>query len=366
MATTLAINGRFLSQPVSGVQRYARELIDALDGALTSASPGVVSSATIWVPPNVSVGALPSGLQVLKVRKTGRLTGHLWEQVELPRATANAFLVSLTNSAPLLHPSQLVTIHDAAIREYPGDFKWAYRAWYRGLYAGLRRTQARFISVSTFAAAEVSRQFGIPADRIAVVPNAAGHFLPLRADHRALTDLGLPEHGYVLAFGGGSRRKNLTLIERAFAQLDPRPLLVIVGGGASRVFATRGSPIAGSVYLDDVSDATIKALYQGALCLAFPSLYEGFGLPPIEAMACGCPVIASRAASMPEVCGNAALYCDPNLPETLAAGIRRLLCDPDLRSELILRGTERAQQFSWDASARKLLDIVRAATPIAT
>ena len=120
------------------------------------------------------------------------------------------------------------------------------------------------------------------------------------------------------------------------------------------------------MYLDHVSDATIKALYQGALCLAFPSRYEGFGLPPIEAMACGCPVIVSRAASMPEVCGNAALYCDPDLPETLAAGIRRLLCDRDLRTKLILRGTERARQFSWDASARKLLDIVRATTPIAT
>jgi glycosyltransferase involved in cell wall biosynthesis len=370
VATALAINGRFLAQPISGVQRYARELIHALDGVLMHAEHGARPSVTIWVPPNVPAEAMPAALQVLRIKQAGRLRGHLWEQFELPRAAGDALLVSLTNSAPLLHPRQLVAIHDAAIKEYPGDFKWAYRTWYRGLYAGLRRTPARFISVSAFAAQEVSRHFGIAADRIAVVPNAAEQFLRLQPDSRVLADLKLPKHGYILAVGGRSQRKNLMLIERALAGFEGCPPLVVAGGGASRAFASPASGIANSVFLDHISDAAIKALYQSALCLVFPSRYEGFGLPPLEAMACGCPVIAARAASMPEVCGDAALYCDPDRPETLAANIRLVLTDPALRMRLIARGTERVRLFSWEGSARKLLEVARhqasPPTPIAT
>ena len=354
----LAINGRFLAQPISGVQRYARELIQALDRVLMRTERGALSSVTVWVPPKVPADAVPFGLQILRFEQAGRFTGHLWEQVELPRIAGDAVLINLTNSAPLLHPRQLVTIHDASIVEYPRDFKWNYRAWYRCLYAGLRRTPAHFISVSSFAAGEVTRHFGIAADRIAIVPNAAEHLLNLYPDPSVLERLGLSQHSYILAVGSRSRRKNLTVIERALDGFDGGPTLVIAGGSASRAFATsNAAPVSNAVFLDHVSDATMKALYQNALCLVFPSRYEGFGLPPLEAMACGCPVIASRSASMPEVCGDAALYCDPDRPDTVAASIRLVMTDPDLRTKLITRGIQRAQLFSWESSAKKLLEI---------
>ena len=354
----LAINGRFLAQPISGVQRYGRELIQALDGVLLRAKRCAFSSVTVWVPPSLPADALPSGLKILRIKRTGRLKGHLWEQLELPRAARNAVLISLTNSAPLRHPRQLVAIHDAAIMEYPGDFKWSYRVWYRGLYAGLRRTPARFISVSSFAAGEVTRHFGIATDRITVVPNSAAHIHGPKPDCSVLDRLGLAEHGYILAVSGRSRRKNLTVIERALVEFDGRPTLVVAGGGTSRAFAaSNAAPLSNSVFLDHVSDATIKALYRSALCLVFPSRYEGFGLPPLEAMACGCPVIVSRAASMPEICGDAALYCDPDRPDTVAASIRLIMTDPVLRAKLIASGRERAQLFSWERSASTLLEI---------
>jgi glycosyltransferase involved in cell wall biosynthesis len=133
---------------------------------------------------------------------------------------------------------------------------------------------------------------------------------------------------------------------------------VVAGGGTSRAFAaSNAAPLSNSVFLDHVSDATIKALYRSALCLVFPSRYEGFGLPPLEAMACGCPVIVSRAASMPEICGDAALYCDPDRPDTVAASIRLIMTDPVLRAKLIASGRERAQLFSWERSASTLLEI---------
>jgi len=353
----LAINGRFLAQPVSGVQRYARELIQALDRLLIRANGCAVPSATIWVPTNVRADMLPTGLQALRIEQAGRLTGHLWEQVELPHLARNAVLISLTNSAPLLHARQVVAIHDGAIVEYPGDFKWSYRVWYRGLYAGLRRTPTRFISVSSFAAKEVTRHFGIASNRITVIPNAADHFLGLEPDRTVLDRLRLPEHGYVLAVGGWSRRKNLTMVEQALTGFEGCPTLVVAGGGGSRAFAaSKAASLSSSILLDHVSDAAIKALYRSALCLVFPSRYEGFGLPPLEAMACGCPVIASRAASMPEVCEDAALYCDPDRPETVATNIRLLMTDQALRAKLIARGSERVRLFSWHRSASKLLE----------
>lgn len=354
---TLVINGRFLGQPISGVQRYARELIRGLDNVLTQTDCGARPSVTIWAPPDVPAAALPSGLQSVRIGQAGRFTGHRWEQRELPRLARDAVLVSLTNSAPLLHPRQVVAIHDAAIKAYPGDYTWAYRTWYRGLYAGLRRTQARFISVSAFAAAEVSRQFGIAASRITIVPNAAEHFLRLAPDSAVLDGLELSKCGYILAVGGRAQRKNLALVERALVGLDGCPPLVVAGGEASRAFASKAARPANSIFLDHVSDAAIKALYQGALCLVFPSRYEGFGLPPLEAMACRCPVITVRAASMPEVCGDAALYCDPDRPDTLLAQIRYLMTDPALRLKLVARGEERVRHYSWESSGRKLLDL---------
>jgi glycosyltransferase involved in cell wall biosynthesis len=354
----LAINGRFLAQPISGVQRFARELILAMDRVLLHTGRAAFSPVTLWAPPDVPEEALPSGLKILKIERAGRLAGHLWEQIELPRIARDAVLISLTNSAPLLHPRQLVAIHDAAIMEYPGDFKWTYRAWYRGLYAGLRRTSARFISDSSFAADEVARHFRISADRITVVPLASQHFLPLEPDRSVLDHLGLSQQGYILAVGGRSGRKNLAVVERAIALLDGCPILVIAGGGKSRAFSASNTvPVTNAVFLDHLSDAAIKALYQSALCLVFPSRYEGFGLPPLEAMICGCPVIVSHAAPMPEVCGDAALYCDPDRPDTVAANIRLLMADDVLRAKLIARGSERVRQFSWERSASKVLEI---------
>lgn len=356
----IALNGRFLAQPISGVQRYARELIRALDRVLVETAQLATWDITIWAPPNVAADMLPVGLQVVKVRQAGRRTGHIWEQIDLPRLAGNALLVSLTNSAPLAHPRQLIAIHDAAIMEYPADFRWNYRAWYRTLYFLLRHTRARFISVSAFAAAEVSRHFGISPNRISIIPNAADSFVALEPDRTVLDRLRLPKNAYVLAVGGRSPRKNLGVLEKAMASLESRPVLVVAGGGRSEAFAAFENALGPqSISLDYVSDAAMKALYQDALCLVFPSRYEGFGLPPLEAMSCGCPVVVSRAASMPEVCGDAALYCHPDQPETIATSIELLMTKPGLREDLIERGLERAKRYSWDQSAHRLLHLLQ-------
>lgn len=107
-----------------------------------------------------------------------------------------------------------------------------------------------------------------------------------------------------------------------------------------------------------VSDAELRALYEHAACFVYPSFYEGFGLPPLEAMACGCPVIVSNAASLPEVCGDAALYCNPCSPEDIAEKISLLMADPRLREDLRQKGLERAKQFTWEKCARETFAII--------
>ena len=142
---------------------------------------------------------------------------------------------------------------------------------------------------------------------------------------------------------------------------DPGIVLVAAGGGNARIFAQ-----AGDLNLDDrrlqrtgyVSDQQLRALYEGAACFVFPSFYEGFGLPPLEAMCCGCPVISSDRASLPEVCGDAALYCDPDDPATLAAQLRRLLDSDALAAELRQAGRQRAAGFTWDRAAREFADLM--------
>jgi glycosyltransferase involved in cell wall biosynthesis len=359
---SVVINGRFLGQAVSGVQRYGREMLRALDALLTEDSLPRFASIEVLVPPDCPARDQGAALRSIRLVRTGRLTGHAWEQLELSWQARRSVLVNLTNSAPLLHGRQIVAIHDASIAAFPDNFTRAYRIWYRLLYAGLRRGPARFITVSKFSAAEIARLFGITPDRIDVVPNAAEHLGQVRTDAAILQRLGLPPQGYVVAVGGRSRRKNLEAAEQALALLGPAGVpLVLVGRSISRVFAAAPAGAGAAIIeLGHLADSEMKALYEHALCLVFPSFYEGFGLPPLEAMSCGCPVICSDAASLPEVCGDAALYFDPASPAALAQRIGSLQASSELRRALIERGRARALRFGWRRSAEALLCVIEA------
>ena len=135
-------------------------------------------------------------------------------------------------------------------------------------------------------------------------------------------------------------------------------VIAVAGGGNKEVFQATGDAL-GAQRLGRTTDAELRALYENAACLLFPSHYEGFGLPPVEAMACGCPVIASRGGAVEEVCGDSALYFDSGVPQSITAAVERLLEEPGLAEELRARGLQRASTLSWVESARKLGDVVR-------
>ncbi|RZI80003.1 MAG: glycosyltransferase family 1 protein, partial [Rubrivivax sp.] len=175
-------------------------------------------------------------------------------------------------------------------------------------------------------------------------------------------------HGrpFFLAVASANPTKNLSLLREAHEQWarkagpDRAAPLVLVGGSNSRVFRTDAPPSTDTVCITTgtISDGELKSLYQHALALVFPSVYEGFGIPPLEAMHCGCPVIAARAASLPEVCGSAAHYIDPNQPSSLVDALARLAGDAAYREQLSMAGRARAGHFSWRRSAQRLMNLV--------
>ncbi|MBI4083842.1 MAG: glycosyltransferase family 4 protein [Candidatus Lambdaproteobacteria bacterium] len=364
MSREIVINGRFLTQPVTGVQRYARELLLALERLIEA--EGLLPAERFRI--RIAVPAAWRGdspFARLPLARGGAGRGHLWEQLALPAIARGALLVGLGNTGPLLGGRQIVTIHDAGVFACPDSYSWRFRAWYRLLYRRVGARADAVITPSAFSRDELVRRVGIAPDRITIVPNGVDHLRRVVPDERAVSAHGLSAGSYVLCIGNRAPHKNVGVLVRAMAQVRTGLRLVIAGGRFDRVFgADRLALPSDALHLGYVSDNTLKALYARAACFVFPSRYEGFGLPPLEAMAAGCPVIASDAAALPEVCGDAALYFDPDRPEALAAQIERVAGDAALQADLRRRGALRSAGFTWERSARGLAALlIRASAP---
>jgi glycosyltransferase involved in cell wall biosynthesis len=352
----ILLNGRFLTQGLTGVQRFAREVTAALD-ALPDAPP-----IRLLLPP----GAEPPPLRRIGAEQVGRRRGQAWEQIDLPRAAKGGVLLSLGNTAPLaLGRRQAVVIHDAGVFDTPESYSAAFRAWYRLLHHGLARRGARIVTVSEFSRGRLAARLGLDPARIGVMPEGGEHILRAPADAGALARLGLRPQGYALTVGSRAAHKNLDALRDAAALLAARGLtLAAVGAADPAVFRPAGGTEGpGAVALGRVTDAELRALYEQALCLVFPSRYEGFGLPPVEAMAAGCPVVAAASGAVPEVCGNAALWFDATGPRTPAAAIAQLLDTPGLAARLRESGHQRAALFTWNKAARAILDLLAPLSP---
>lgn len=350
----IVINGRFLQRPVTGVERFAAETLTALDH-LVSAGALPHLSLVLAVP----AGTEPAvRFQNIPVQHVGRHQGHLWEQLDLPLYCGNRRLINLCNTAPIFKRDQLVVIHDAAVFSVPQAFSTSFRLAYKIIHAGLSLVGARILTVSEFSRRDLVQHLPLRAERIAVLPESAEHVLRHSPDGSLLERAGLAKRPYVLAVSSMAAHKNFRLVLDALNRLDNPPFdIAIAGGGNAKVFGHGGDIASERVkWLGYVSDAELRALYEGAMCFVFPSLYEGFGIPPLEAMQCGCPVLAARAASIPEVCGDAALYFDPQDAASLAQLLLKVANDVSLRDRLRQKGLARAQQFTWKRVAQELVD----------
>jgi glycosyltransferase involved in cell wall biosynthesis len=315
------IDARAAVRPeLGGVERWARELAKRLPAR----APG-----------RYAVAAPPPAL--------AHRAGHAWEQAWLPFAARRAqWLLCPANLAPLAARNVAVVIHDAAALREPSWYSPLYVRWQRFALPRIARRARLVITVSEFSRRELRELLGVDA---VVVPGGVGEqFTPS-------APLSLPvERPYVLTVASRTARKNLGALEECAQRLQSNGIdLLAVGGDRPQFRAEAG---AGSAIraLGHVADEHLPGLYAGALCFVLPSLYEGFGLPCLEAMACGTPVVAAAAGALPETCGGAALFADPHDPAAIAEAVERACGD----AQLAAAGLARAAGFPWELAVSRI------------
>lgn len=341
----ITINCRFLSQPVTGVQRFAGQISRALKKTLPHAE---------FIAPRKILDT--NTAEFLGVKVVGRLHGHLWEQIEVPfhlYRAGSPLLINLANTAPILYRNQISTLHDITFVRYPETFSPSFRMAYRLMTPYTVRNCLALVTVSEFSKKEISTYYGIDSERIHVVPNAANSHLAVSA--------GPPlDRKYLLAVSSPAYHKNFAAVISAYREWQHRDHidLNIVGDIGSGLHQQAYSNLpAGVNFLGRVSDEQLAHLYTNAVGFIFPSLYEGFGIPPLEAQSFGCPVIASNAASMPEVLGSSAYYFNPHDTSELIEAMDALLCE-SRRTVWIQAGADNAARYDWEKSARQMVNLI--------
>ncbi|SLN53613.1 D-inositol 3-phosphate glycosyltransferase [Roseivivax jejudonensis] len=353
-AARLVINGKFLGAGLNGVHRTAAHYADAL-----IARAGAAHGAEIVAPRAVPHDPAFPHLRA-RVAPGAFGTGQGWEMLSLPRIARGALLVNFCNLGPVLHGNSVVMIHDAQTFLFPEDFTGRQAAAYRALLPLIGRRARRVLTVSDFARRSLADHGVAPPGRIDVVRNGTDHILRVAPDPDILPRLGLSAGGYLLVIGSTKGYKN---VGRVFDALRDAPVpglrLVVAGGPAADAYRRAGmTPPPGAIFTGFVSDGALRALYAGARLFAFPSRTEGFGLPPVEAMHCGTPVVAASAGAMPEICGDGALLIDPEDTGAWRDALVRVAEDEALAADLRRRGAARAAGLGWRAAGDRLWSVL--------
>jgi glycosyltransferase involved in cell wall biosynthesis len=366
----VAVNALFLHYPHSGIGQYLIQLTNELARQYPDDEYRLLVSEHAAEAPQ-----FPSNVTIEPIIKRSpggqRVAKFLWEQRGFPRAGqqkgADIFHVPYF-ATPLSQPvPTVVTIHDVIPLRLPVYKTSRLLQAYNALISYASRRATLILTVSQYSRRDIEAALGIPAERIRVVLEAAGpQYRPVEDPETlaaARERYGLGKR-YILYVGGFDDRKNVGALIQAFARLlaeqeEPELQLMLAGdtarlGGATypdwRPLAQKLGVMA-RIRTGYVAEADLPLLYSAASAFAFPSLYEGFGFNPLEAMACGAPVICSNRTSLPEVVGSAALLVDPEKPEALATTIAQVLNNTELRAALRERGLARAAEFSWKRAA---------------
>ncbi len=338
------INGRFLTQKPTGVHRFSFEMCKALH---TLGLDFVVLS-----PPHI----LDFYTCNFPIKIIGKTSSHLWEQIELPlflKSKKSPLLISFMGLGCVLYSNQISTIHDVSFLRNPQWFSKAYYYFYKIMTPWMARKSKKIITVSNFSKHELIELLQINENKLCVIYNAvAKHFF----EKSEILPINEP---YILAVSSLDPRKNFSNLIHAFLKLQDLPHKLYIIGGNSSVFSTMNLPISDKiVFLNYVSNKELVGYYKNADLFVYPSLYEGFGIPPIEAMSQHCPVLVSDIDVLHEVCGEAAFYCNPYDINDIAEKIRFILHDSKAVYKKTTIGKEHISKYSWSNSAKKLMKLI--------
>jgi len=330
----VVIDGRPLVPPRSGIGVHTAEIAGRLD---VTPPPLIASHAEI---------TNKQGIERCRFRVDRAPNGILWQQLILPRVAEGDVLWGPHGTMPIaLRMPSVVTLHDFSSLTMPGRHLFKTVASFNLFISDSLERAERVAAVSNAIADEAMRWFGVPREIIEIIPNGVDDFFRPGGDARS---------DYILFVGTLEPRKGIDDLSAVWRSLpEPRPPLILCGERGWRVRVPEGVELTGWVDRE-----RLRSLYQGAQIFVYPSRYEGFGIPPLEAMACGAPVIATRTGAIPDYADGAALLVNPGDRDALRDAMVRLLRDPQLRKDLAARGVERAKQYRWDRSAQLMSELL--------
>ncbi|AXE16418.1 glycosyltransferase family 1 protein [Runella rosea] len=344
------INGRFLTQEITGVQRYALEVTKAID-ILISPNDVVV----ILTPKSQTIEL---NLKRISIKQVGFLTGHLWEQIELPLYCRNGLLFNPCATGPLFKTNQVSTFHDVNFINFPEGFTWQFRLWYKIIFFICGKLSKSIIAISNYTKNEVIEKFGIQSSKITVIYEGHQHFDEIEENKEILNKIDNSKP-FILGVSSLNKNKNFDIILSCLKHIN-NVHFVIVGKPNPKIFGNAVSFKNRNVtFLGRVSDSELKSLYKNAFCFIYPSFFEGFGLPPLEAMSCGCACIISNTSCLPEIYQDSVLYCDPQSPESLSEQISLLLNDPFTTLKLHSKSKHILEKYSWIECSKKILHLLK-------
>jgi glycosyltransferase involved in cell wall biosynthesis/O-antigen ligase len=350
-AMQICINGRFLTQRTSGVQRFAREVSRKLRSANKDyllLSPSVGSSEKNDFP----------GITIRP------FSSHLWEQITLPffcSIRGNPILLNMGNTAPIMYGNSVVVIHDLSVYENPRWFKMLFRKMYMWVLPLLVRRAKAIITVSEFSARQIRNRFPKVAHKIHVCYNG----IPSSLHTNAYSNDSLINDPFVFTVGSSDPRKNLKTLVDAYVASGITQKLVIAGNFNAKIFNSADFIDPSSfqaekvTFIDSPDDRVLLRLYQTADAFIFIPYYEGFGLPVLEALSAGCPVIASDIEVFRELYEGAALFTDPTNVNDVAVALQRLTSDPSMRESLISSGRLKTSKYSYSDTANTISAIFK-------
>ena len=351
----IAINGRFLTQDITGVQRVAYNFSEEL----IKQAPEYHADLTVYSPMEIIQESM---FQTLAPQKLYSAKPYLlfWEQFKLPSQVKKTkeFLLNFGNLAPLFgSKKQAVMIHDLAFLRHPEWFSKVFSFYYRLIIPIIAKRSAFIMTVSKFSKKEIMKTLKIKDDKIIVLPL----WLNTEFEQEVNKVINPNKDSYVLTVASLDPRKNYTALLRSFVGLNRKDINLYAVGGSSKNFAqdaewTVFREHSSISFLGRCEDKELIQLYNRALFYCSMSFYEGFGLPTLEAMACGCPLLLSDIPPHREVAGDAAIYADPNNPYEIQEKMTEMMNNVELRKELVKKGKERVLLFQKDKTLKILWD----------